>query len=184
VAQIYDSFKLEGHYYLVTELINGRNLQEIVRSSELSTAAVLKYARQAAQIVARIHAAGWVWRDCKPLNLIAWRSGRLRPIDFEGACSISTLDPVPWGTPGYVCPRPGDNTIESHLPEDLYALGATLYHLFSGRPPGTKRIPRLSGDVWRRVPAKAKEVTTALLNPDWRIRPSAKITADVLREIE
>lgn len=183
VARIYDSFELEGHYYLVTEFINGRNLQEIVRNGELSTGGALEYARQVAQIVARIHAAGWVWRDCKPLNLIAWRRGRLRPVDFEGACPISKLDPIPWGTPGYVCPRPGSSPIESHLPEDLYALGATLYNLFSGRPPGTKRIPRLSGDVWRRVPRKAKEVTTALLDADWRMRPSAKLTSNVLREL-
>jgi len=46
----------------------------------------------------RFNAAGWVWRDCKPANLIISKGRELKPVDFEGACPVECDDTVAWST--------------------------------------------------------------------------------------
>lgn len=130
VPEVYSAFRVGGHYYLALEFIDGRNLQSLLsnKRKKLPLAQALRYGIQLAQLLHKIHAANWVWRDCKPLNLIVSQAGILRPIDFEGACRARRSDAASWGTPGYVPPewRETENA-GSKVPEDLYALGATLY---------------------------------------------------------
>jgi hypothetical protein len=183
VPRIYSAFELEGHYYLATEFIEGANLQTIIKrkGKRLSVAQALRYAGQVAQLMKRIHAAGWVWRDCKPLNLIVSTNGLLRPIDFEGACEVFFPDPTPWGTPGYITPKPGKAPNGSRVPDDLYALGATIYQLLTGRFPSAKRFPRLLGAAHRRIPSSVRRITNSLLDPDPQSRPSAVSVFKVLK---
>jgi len=78
------------------ELIQGENLQAMLerRQRRLSVSEALRYAVQIAAIVSKVHAAGWVWRDCKPANLIISKGRELKPVDFEGACPVECDDTV------------------------------------------------------------------------------------------
>ncbi len=183
VPRLYSSFEAEGNFYLAVEFIEGANLEAWLgrKNRRLSLARSLGCAARLALLLARIHDAGWVWRDCKPRNLILTPDGRLRPLDFEGACPVARPDPMPWGTPSFIPPEWGARfTGQSRLPEDLYALGAIIYLLLVGCPPDS--APSLPLDKLRRnVPEGARRVVAELLDKDPRRRPSARSVARRLR---
>jgi len=185
VPNIYSSFEVEGNFYLALEFIEGMNLQTLLarRKRRLPVTLALEYAVQLSTLMAQIHFAGWVWRDCKPNNLIINSEGILRPLDFEGACLISHPDPTPWGTPNFVPPE-AYNAFhgQSRVPEDLYALGVLVYHLlFGGFPAGDAEIQ--IGILRRNVPPAFCQVVSKLLSRNPKRRPSAGEVATELRLI-
>ena len=183
VPRVYGSFRAEKNYYLSVEFIEGESFDRWLsrRRRRVSVAAALRRGAELARLVAEIHAAGWVWRDCKPGNVIINARGELRPLDFEGACPVARPDPLPWGTHPYSPPESGDAFRgQSRLPEDLYALGATAYFLLAGRQ-RDESAPVPLERMRRNVPARARRVLARLLDPDPRRRPEA---AEVARELE
>ena len=167
VPQIYSSFEAENNFYLATEYIEGDNLHVYLkkRKRRLRISQAIKFAAQIAEIISRLHAGGWLWRDCKPANLIVGKGGKLRPIDFEGACLIKNPDAVSWNTLTVKTIRRREQTVwHSTEAVDLYALGAMIYLLFEGELPVVteNEIP-----VMRRanVPSAVKNLTAKLLDP-------------------
>lgn len=184
VPRVYSSFRAGENFYIAVEFIEGESLEGWLRRRRrrLSVAAALTRGAELARLVARIHAAGWVWRDCKPGNLLITEGGRMRPLDFEGACPVGSPDPLPWGTTCYVPPELWDDFRgQSRAPEDLYALGAVVYLLLAGRPPdGPTPVP--IDKVRKGVPEGALEVLGELLGPDPARRPGAAEAARRLEE--
>jgi hypothetical protein len=176
VPRVYSSFREEKTYYLVIEFIEGENLQDwlIRRKRRLTVAHALKRSVEVARLVARIHALGWVWRDCKPGNIIVTKDGALRPLDFEGACPVTAPDPMAWGTEGFAPPEVGNPFRgQQRTPEDLYALGAIIYFLMAGiLPDESARIPLEK--MRKKVPAAVIDLVTELLAEDPERRPSAE----------
>jgi hypothetical protein len=187
VPTIYDSFEIGGNFYLVLEKIAGKSLQQMLsqRKRRLSLAKVLYICKQVAGLAAEIHAAGWVWRDCKPANLFISSDGIIRPIDFEGACPIDELDPLPWSTPNFTAPevfrqKPA-NAMHSHIAEDLYSLGATLFYVAEGKLPpnisdrtADNRARTAVKFSRRAVPGPVKQLISRLLSFEPAQRPSAE----------
>jgi serine/threonine protein kinase len=181
--EVYAAFDVQCHSYLVTEFIHGQTLGEILegRGRRLRLSQALRYASDLARLLCDVHAAGWAWRDCKPSNVIVSRGGRLRPVDFEGACRLDRPDPSRWGTTGYVPPRsPGRRAGSAGAEaDDLYALGATLHYLLTGRIPGEAPPPPVSA-LRRGVPAAVREVVAALTDPGPSSRPSARAALEAI----
>jgi serine/threonine protein kinase len=185
VPQDYATFQSGDNLYLAMESIDGRNLQTLLqeKSRRLSLAAALDYGAQLARLLAAIHQAGWVWRDCKPQNLMRTKAGILRPVDFEGACLVAQPDLLPWGTPGYTPPEWGRVPDSgSRLPEDLFALGVTLHQLITGHLPKENVVAPPVEQLRRRVPLSVREVIRALLDPSPQLRPTAYVVAGLLQE--
>lgn len=184
VPCIYNSFDLENNFYLVTEFVAGDTLQARLsrRRRRLSSAQVLKFAASLAKLLSRVHAAGWVWRDCKITNLIVDDEGCMRLLDFEGACRIAQPDPEPWGSPGYVPPDWRSGHV-SQVPEaqDLYAMGAIIYLMLTGVLPSTSRptpVQKLRPNVHPILVSTIGD----LLNPDPHQRPSANAISRTLAQ--
>lgn len=190
VPQLYSSFQTKNSYFLVTEFITGENLHDFLRKKKrrLRISKAAELAIRLAEIMAQIHAAGWLWRDCKPTNLIVTSKGDLRPLDFEGACPIDQPDPIIWSTLTVKSPELYKNFfVKSALTADLFALGAVIYLLFEGGLPVVTDdfIPKISR---RYVPPEIKRLIAELLNPRTAGFASAKAVArklkNALRSIE
>lgn len=184
VPVVYDSFEVESNQYLVTEFIEGTTLYAILsrRRRRFASAQVINYIARLAELLSRIHAAGWAWRDLKPTNVIVSKTGGLRPLDFEGACLISEPDSNRWGTPGYIPPMWNDNS-RRLLPEaqDLYALGALTYLLITGILPSASTVTPIE-TLRQNVHPTLLDVTVKLLDPEPRKRPSAATVATILKQ--
>ena len=182
VPHVYSSFEAQGHFYLVTEFIEGISLQELLnrRERRLPMRRVLQTVLQVSGLLSRIHDAGWVWRDCKPSNLLVTKAGTLRPLDFEGACPSGRRNPTPWGTPTFVSPESlGNSRGPSRASDDLYALGVMIYYLLSGRFPSAPD-PAPVERLRRNISAAACQLVSGLLDPDLRRRPRARLVAQRL----
>jgi serine/threonine protein kinase len=186
VPELYASFEVEQNYYLAMEYVKGQSLQRLLslNRKRMEIAKVLRWGAQLANLLDRIHKAGWVWRDCKPSNIIVTEKDKLVLLDFEGACSVSQPDPMPWGTPGYV-PWASLHAlgVVSRLPDDLYALGAVLHRLITGRIPSVTSPQRFLRRAGRRVPGALRQMILALLASDPELRPSAAEACHVLRRL-
>ena len=184
VPQVLSSFNLDGNFYLATEYIAGTNLQKLLRTrkSRLSISRVLRFGIQVARIVSLIHSAGWVWRDCKPANLVLDATGTLRPIDFEGACKIGDTTPLDWGTEFFLPLDFKKEEYQSHPTIDLYALGVVLYYLLTGRFPA-KENPDPIRKLRRSTPPSLTQIVHELISPRVTERPSAQAVGERLTDI-
>lgn len=185
VPQIYFSFQTAKNYYLVTEFITGENLHAFLKKKRrrLGIAQAIKYAIELSEIMSQIHAAGWLWRDCKPGNLIVTKNHGLRPLDFEGACSINQPDPVLWSTLALKSPEVYVKFFEqSTAAVDLFTLGAIIYLLFEGRLPEVTVdcVPEI---LRRNVPFEIKQLTSQLLKREAAELLSAEAVARKLKAV-
>jgi serine/threonine protein kinase len=163
------------------ERIPGKSLQQVLTSGHrISTRRMLNYCAQMAQIVADIHAAGWGWRDCKPINFLVKKNHKLRALDFEGACRLDETDP-PWGaTPGYT---PSRRSWNSGSPEamDLYALGSSIMQLIARTESPINLATAFKRESRKRhFPLRLIKTIQSLRSPSPKTRPSARATQAVI----
>jgi hypothetical protein len=167
VPELLREFTQSGKRYLVIEKVAGRALlrHDVQQPTQTSWRRAEKCLDQLAPLLAKIHAAGWVWRDCKPSHVFV-RRGELRLVDFEGACRIDETDVLPWGVLHYMPPI-YRGTFRARAPgtlEDDYALGVMSFQFLAGKFPS--RSPGERGKVYRRSgcpPALRQRIERLLL---------------------
>jgi hypothetical protein len=168
VPRVYSSFEVGGDYYLVLEFIEGENFQAFLHRQKrlLAMTRVLQLSLQLANLLAQLHRIGWVWRDCKPSNLVLTKAGKLKSLDFEAAHPTEESKPITWSTPGFTLAKDqfkAGQTV-SGVEDDLYALGAVIYLLIVGRlPQGDTPITTLTRRR-RNVPHAVRRIVSELLN--------------------
>jgi serine/threonine-protein kinase len=140
LAQVHATGVFERRPFYVMEYVEGRTLSRVLDDEgPLAPAIALDYLRQAAEGLAAAHERGIVHRDLKPDNLMVDAEGRLKIVDFglarpmAAGSTITHADRV-MGTPQYMAPEQASAGI-ADFRTDMYALGATFYHLLAGVPP-------------------------------------------------
>jgi eukaryotic-like serine/threonine-protein kinase len=146
VVRAYDVACENGTHFLVLEYIQGRSFIDllVVAGGRLSVAEACGYVVQAAVGLQHAHEKGISHRDIKPSNLIVNPEGIVKILDMGLAKffqdsqnrAIETLEPgVVMGTADYIAPEQAIGCSAADHRADIYALGATLYHLVTGEPP-------------------------------------------------
>jgi len=178
IPRIFASFNDGGRHYLVMEFVRGQDLEDLVsREGAQPEARVLEWADQLCDVLEYLHDKGLVYRDMKPSNVMLEQpAGTLKVIDFGIARVFQPQQRVTQiGTPGYAPPEQYQGLATPR--SDIYALGATLHHLLSGRdprdhPPFT--FPRLTGVS----PRTADAIERALqMRPEDRFQSIAEFRA-------
>jgi serine/threonine protein kinase len=82
VLTLFDVGTHEGAPYLVTELLEGHTLREVLEAGPLPTRKVVEHAQQVARGLAAAHERGVVHRDLKPANVFVTKDGRVKILDF------------------------------------------------------------------------------------------------------
>jgi serine/threonine-protein kinase len=139
VVRVYDTGTTESRPFIVMEYVPGETLAAVLRRRRnLPPAEVVELATQACTGLSEAHAHGLVHRDVKPQNLILREDGVLKIADFGivrgDETTRLTQHGTVLGTAAYLSPEQAageDVTAAS----DVYALGAVLYELLTGRPP-------------------------------------------------
>ena len=133
-----------GAPYIVTELLEGKTLAEILWGGPLPPSKATDYAVQIAQGLAAAHEKGIVHRDLKPENLFVTKEGRIKILDF-GLAKIAPLKQTPdalaptitrygvaIGTVGYMSPEQVRGQATDHR-TDIFSFGVMLYEMLIGR---------------------------------------------------
>src|ERR1700752_232313 len=147
---------VDGHVYIVMELLEGHTLREILaREAPLETARAVSMMLQISAAVAAAHEAGIIHRDLKPANILVTQSADVpsivKVLDFGIAkLAADTLDDddqmaltqigVMIGTPRYMSPEQCDG-LELTPAADVYSLGVILYEMLTGSVPFSGSSP-------------------------------------------
>jgi len=129
--------------FLVMELLEGETLEsKLQRTGKLAIEEALRITMVLLDVLEVAHARGILHRDVKPANVFLCADGRVRLLDFGLARSPDpdaerlTLVGVPLGTPAFMAPEQARGECdECDGRTDLYAVGATLFRMLSGRHP-------------------------------------------------
>ncbi len=140
VAHIYFIGEEEGRLYFAMEYVTGKTLAERIASGPVPVEEALAVMRATVLGLREAQRSGFTHRDVKPSNLMVDSHGVLKVLDFGLAVTGGPLADAPVaqttlaGTPLYMAPEQArGEAIDFRA--DIYALGATLFHLVSGRPP-------------------------------------------------
>ena len=164
IPRVYSDFLHGGRYYLAMDFIQGDDLEDLLRqqpSGRYDEATVLRWADQIADVLDYLHERRLIYRDVKPSNIMIERAtGSVKVVDFGIAKLFQPNERGTLiGTPGYSPPEQyqGQATPQS----DVFALGATLHHLLTGRdprdeppfsfPPVRQLVPSVSAQTERAI---------------------------------
>ncbi len=153
LPKVSDYFTHQGREYLVMDFVPGHDLREIIDEAQkencfLEESKVLDWADQLCSALSYLHkqTPPILHRDIKPSNIKLTPTGLIKLVDF-GLVKLLTNDEARTvtvvqgqGTAAYTpLEQYGGDDIHTDIRSDVYSLGATLYHLLTGRSPMTAR---------------------------------------------
>jgi serine/threonine protein kinase len=142
IVKVFDTGEMNGQLFLSLEYVRGISLEDLLERTQqpLGFSFVLSVARQLASALDHAHSRGIIHRDVKPENVMIDRRGMIKLTDFGLAKPIEELSKgrtIVCGTPYYMSPEQIEGRDFDHR-TDIYALGVTLFRLFSGKLPFTE----------------------------------------------
>jgi tRNA A-37 threonylcarbamoyl transferase component Bud32/tetratricopeptide (TPR) repeat protein len=141
IVPVYEVGEQQGQHFFSMGYVEGGSLAARVKDGPLPPRDAAALVRKLAEAVAYAHEHGIVHRDLKPANVLLDGDGQPRVADFGLAKRLSgdsqlTGTGQVMGTPSYIPPEQAQGKIqEIGTAADIYALGAILYCLLTGRPP-------------------------------------------------
>ncbi len=138
MPRFYDRFALDGDEYIVIEYIEGTSLDKLLAEDHqaehgINPSDVMAIGMATADVLARLHDLGLVFRDFKPANLVRTPEGAYRLIDFGIAYEyrVDGGPPLSIGTPPFY-PREQYEGAAPCPADDVFAWGSVLHYLAAG----------------------------------------------------
>ena len=164
IVQAVDVGEAGGYHYFVMECVEGKTIYEDLAAGKLFPEPVaLDIAIQVAKALAHAHSVGLIHRDVKPKNIMITKDGLVKLADMGLARETTDVELAEsekgkaYGTPYYIAPEQIRGQMDIDGRADIYGLGATLYHMLTGRVPFMADDP---SDVMR------KHLRDELVPPD------------------
>jgi len=148
IVQAYDvGYSPEGFHFFVMEFIEGKTLYDVMQPPPVGEGRAftereaLDIAIQITDALAHAHDRGLIHRDVKPKNILLTPRGVAKLTDLGLARTLDDKEAAEseagkaYGTPYYISPEQIRGEVDIDFRADIYSLGATLYHMVTGRPP-------------------------------------------------
>jgi serine/threonine protein kinase len=179
IVQAYDVGQAGGYSYFVMEFVEGKTLyDELSKGNVYPEKEALDIVIQVAHALDHAHTKGLIHRDIKPKNIMTTENGKVKLADMGLARETADIEAAEseagkaYGTPYYIAPEQIRGEIDIDGRADIYGLGATFYHMVTGRVPFMADDP---SDVMR------KHLREKLVPPD---HINTSLTAGVSEVIE
>ena len=138
IVKIFDLGVADDHAHIAMEYLDAGDLRQRIGERIIAAAAV-KYLRETASALSRIHEVGILHRDLKPGNVMLRRDNSIALIDFGLAKRLRLQMEITgsgeiFGTPYYMSPEQGHgNPVDER--SDIYSLGVIFYEMLTGQKP-------------------------------------------------
>jgi len=142
IVQAIDVGSASGYHYFVMEYVKGKTVyDDLSKGQAYSEQESLDIIMQIAEALAHAHERGLIHRDVKPKNIMITEEGVAKLADMglareatdEGAAQMEAGRA--YGTPYYISPEQIRGEVDIDFRADIYSLGATFYHMVTGRVP-------------------------------------------------
>lgn len=142
IVQAVDVGEAGGYHYFVMEYVEGKTLHDdLVAGKVFKEDEALDIVIQVAHALQHAHACGLIHRDVKPKNIMINTAGVVKLADMGLARETTDIEAAQteegkaYGTPYYIAPEQIRGKIDIDGRADIYGLGATFYHMVTGRVP-------------------------------------------------
>jgi serine/threonine-protein kinase len=148
IVAAYDVGEAGGYHYFVMEYVEGKTLYEDMAKGKIfSEEEAINIITQVARALAHAHARNLIHRDVKPKNIMITPAGIVKLADLGLARDASDVQLAKseagkaFGTPYYIAPEQIRGEMDLDARSDIYSLGATFYHMVTGRVPFEATTP-------------------------------------------
>jgi serine/threonine protein kinase len=139
IVRVFALFQENNTAYMAMEYLRGQTLQKrIEENGPLEEDEAVGYVRRIGEALSEVHAVQLLHRDIKPENILLSEDHRVTLVDFGSAREFAagqTKRMTALLTPGYAPLEQYGQQARFGAFTDIYALGATLYHMLTGQPP-------------------------------------------------
>lgn len=141
LVTVFEVGEANGVCYYAMRYVEGRSLHDLLKDGPLDQRTAASYLEPVTRALSMAHERGILHRDLKPHNIMVDRRTN-RPLladfglaKFMGKSQEITHAGEILGTPSYMPPEQTVDSASVTAAADIYSMGATLYHLLTGRPP-------------------------------------------------
>jgi serine/threonine protein kinase len=142
IVQAIDVGEAGGYHYFVMEYVEGKTISDDLSAGKVfEETEALDMIIQVASALGHAHALSLIHRDVKPKNIMINNHGAIKLADMGLARATTDIEAAQseagkaYGTPYYIAPEQIRGKIDIDGRADIYGLGATLYHMLTGRVP-------------------------------------------------
>ncbi len=142
IVQAIDVGEAGGFHYFVMEFVDGHTVyDELAKGKVFSEPEALRVIIMIARALDHAHERGFIHRDVKPKNVMITKDGVAKLADMGLARQASDIEAArseagrAYGTPYYISPEQIRGDVSIDFRADIYGLGATFYHMVTGRVP-------------------------------------------------
>src|SRR3954471_16673218 len=166
IVNAIDAGEVNGYHYFVMEYVEGVNIKdELDKNKVFEEKRAIEIVMAVAEALKHAHQRGLIHRDIKPENVILTKDGGVKLADL-GLARLTADEKwamseagMAIGTPYYISPEQVRGQVDVDIRADIYSLGATLYHMVTGRVP-------YDGETAAEVMRKHVDKNTAIVPPD------------------